>query len=83
MPNSLALSIPCAVALALLARIVVRVLFEHGEFGEQASDLTARIVVAFCATALSVALLLRLFEARGSTTLRPDAAADDSDRRDA
>ena len=37
------------------------------------------IVVAFCATALSVALLLRLFEARGATTLRPDAADDDSD----
>jgi multicomponent Na+:H+ antiporter subunit C len=37
------------------------------------------IVVAFCATALAVALLLRLFEARGATTLRPDAASDDSD----
>jgi multisubunit Na+/H+ antiporter MnhC subunit/multisubunit Na+/H+ antiporter MnhB subunit len=37
------------------------------------------IVVAFCATALSVALLLRLFEARGSTTLRADVSRDDSD----
>ena len=37
------------------------------------------IVVAFCATALAVALLLRLFEARGATTLHPDAASDDSD----
>jgi multicomponent Na+:H+ antiporter subunit C len=40
------------------------------------------IVVAFCATALAVALLLRLFEASGSVTLRPDAG-DDNDRRDA
>jgi multicomponent Na+:H+ antiporter subunit C len=37
------------------------------------------IVVAFCATALSVALLLRLFEASGSATLRPNAASDDND----
>ena len=37
------------------------------------------IVVAFCATALSVALLLRLFEASGSTTLRPDAAGNPRD----
>jgi multicomponent Na+:H+ antiporter subunit C len=36
------------------------------------------IVVAFCATALAVALLLRLFEVGGSATLRPDAAGDDS-----
>ena len=32
------------------------------------------IVVAFSATALAVALLLRLFEATGSATLRADAA---------
>ena len=37
------------------------------------------IVVAFCATALAVTLLLRLFEARGATTLRPDVSRDDSD----
>jgi multicomponent Na+:H+ antiporter subunit C len=37
------------------------------------------IVVAFCATALSVALLLWLFEAGGSATLRPDVGRDDSD----
>jgi multicomponent Na+:H+ antiporter subunit C len=38
------------------------------------------IVVAFAATALAVALLLRLFEMTGAATLRPDArlsAADD------
>ena len=32
------------------------------------------LVVAFCATALAIALLLRLFKATGSTTLRPDEA---------
>ena len=37
------------------------------------------IVVAFCATALAVALLLRLFEARGSVTLRPDTTSDADD----
>jgi multicomponent Na+:H+ antiporter subunit C len=34
------------------------------------------IVVAFSATALALALLLRLFQATGSATLRPDATAD-------
>src|SRR5271169_6694654 len=33
------------------------------------------VVVAFSATALAVALLLRLFQAAGSATLRPDASA--------
>jgi multicomponent Na+:H+ antiporter subunit C len=33
------------------------------------------IVVAFSATALAVALLLRLFQETGRTTLNPDAAA--------
>jgi multicomponent Na+:H+ antiporter subunit C len=33
------------------------------------------IVVAFSATALAIALLLRLFQATGSTTLRADARA--------
>ena len=37
------------------------------------------IVVAFCATALAVTLLLQMFAASGSTTLRPDAAGDRSD----
>src|SRR5215467_12971933 len=34
------------------------------------------IVVAFSATALAVALLLRLFQATGSATLRPGALAE-------
>ena len=34
------------------------------------------IVVAFSATALALALLLRLFQATGSATLRPDAATE-------
>ena len=37
------------------------------------------IVVAFSATALAVALLLRLFEATGSATLRADAPANRAD----
>jgi multicomponent Na+:H+ antiporter subunit C len=35
------------------------------------------IVIAFCATALAVALLLRLFVVEGSTTLRADAVRND------
>jgi multicomponent Na+:H+ antiporter subunit C len=38
------------------------------------------MVVAFAATALAVALLLRLFQAIGSATLRADAASRASDR---
>jgi multicomponent Na+:H+ antiporter subunit C len=41
------------------------------------------MVVAFSATALAVALLLRLFEVAGTATLRPDAPLDadaDSDQ---
>lgn len=37
------------------------------------------IVVAFSATALAVALLLRLFQAAGAATLRADAAPSASD----
>jgi multicomponent Na+:H+ antiporter subunit C len=37
------------------------------------------IVVAFSATALAIALLLRLFQAAGSATLRPDASASTTD----
>jgi multicomponent Na+:H+ antiporter subunit C len=36
------------------------------------------IVVAFSATALAVALLLQLFDAAGSATLRPSAAESSS-----
>lgn len=41
----------------------------------QALLITA-IVVSFAATAVAVALMLRLFEASGTATLRPDAPAD-------
>jgi len=42
------------------------------------------MVVAFSATALAVALLLRLFQASGSATLRPNApASTDSGRSEA
>jgi len=41
------------------------------------------IVVAFSATALAVALLLRLFQATGSATLRADAVASASSDPDA
>jgi multicomponent Na+:H+ antiporter subunit C len=41
------------------------------------------IVIAFSATALAVALLLRLFAVSGSITLRPDPVAENEDRSDA
>jgi multicomponent Na+:H+ antiporter subunit C len=41
------------------------------------------IVIAFSATALAVALLLRLFAVDRSTTLRPDPTTERNDRRDA
>jgi len=41
------------------------------------------IVIAFSATALAVALLLRLFAVGGSITLRPDPATEHEDRSDA
>ena len=37
------------------------------------------VVIAFCATALALALLLRLFEASGSATLRPGEVSDRND----
>ena len=40
------------------------------------------LVVAFSATALAVALLLRLYDEAGSVTLAPDAPAPDADARD-
>lgn len=40
------------------------------------------LVVAFSATALAVALLLRLFDEAGTATLAPDAPAPDADARD-
>ncbi|MBV8187999.1 MAG: NADH-quinone oxidoreductase subunit K [Alphaproteobacteria bacterium] len=41
------------------------------------------IVIAFSATALAVALLLRLFAVDRSATLRPDATIERNDRSDA
>ena len=41
------------------------------------------IVIAFSATALAVALLLRLYAVGRSISLRPDAASDPEDRSDA
>jgi multicomponent Na+:H+ antiporter subunit C len=41
------------------------------------------IVIAFSATALAVALLLRLFEVSGSATLRPGEVTERNDRSDA
>jgi multicomponent Na+:H+ antiporter subunit C len=41
------------------------------------------IVIAFSATALAVALLLRLFAVDRSTTLRPEPTSERNDRRDA
>jgi multicomponent Na+:H+ antiporter subunit C len=46
----------------------------HGDPVPQALVITG-IVVAFAATALAIALLLRLFQTSGSTTLRADAPA--------
>jgi putative peptidoglycan lipid II flippase len=44
---ALAFSIPAAVGLVVLARPVVRILFEHGEFDAEAGALTSRIVVLY------------------------------------
>jgi putative peptidoglycan lipid II flippase len=41
------LAIPAGVGLVALARPVVRVLFEHGEFDADAASLTARLVVLY------------------------------------
>jgi len=41
------------------------------------------IVIAFSATALAVALLLRLYAVGRTTSLRPDVASDPEDRNDA
>jgi putative peptidoglycan lipid II flippase len=42
-----ALSIPVALGLVVLARPVVRILFEHGEFDADATRLTARLVLLY------------------------------------
>ncbi len=47
MGASFFISLPCAVGLAALATPIVRVLFERGEFGPEATARTARVVLAF------------------------------------
>jgi putative peptidoglycan lipid II flippase len=47
MGASFFISLPCAVGLAVLAGPIVRVLFERGEFGPEATARTARVVMAF------------------------------------
>lgn len=44
---SIALAIPALVALLLLGRPTIRILFEHGEFTAAAGDLTYRVLVAY------------------------------------
>jgi putative peptidoglycan lipid II flippase len=44
---ALLLSLPAAAGLVLLAQPVVRVLFEHGEFGADAGALTARVIAIY------------------------------------
>lgn len=44
---ALVLAVPAGIGLALLARLAVRVLFEHGEFDADAGRLTARMVVLY------------------------------------
>jgi len=47
MGASFFISLPSAVGLAVLAHPIVRVLFERGEFGPEATERTARVVIAF------------------------------------
>ena len=44
---AIGLAIPAVIALLLLGRPVIRVLFEHGEFTSAAGDLTFRVLVAY------------------------------------
>ena len=44
---ALVLSLPAGLFIALLATLIVQVLFEHGEFGSDAGDLTARLIVLY------------------------------------
>ncbi len=47
MGASFFISLPSAVGLAVLAEPIVRVLFQRGEFGAEATERTARVVMAF------------------------------------
>lgn len=44
---ALGLAIPAGVFIGVFARPIVGVLFEHGEFGDGAADLTARMIVLY------------------------------------
>jgi putative peptidoglycan lipid II flippase len=43
----IALAVPAMLGLVLLGRTVIRVLFEHGEFGADAGDLTNDVLIAY------------------------------------
>ncbi len=68
---SLALALPAAVALAVLAEPIVAVLFERGVFGRAAAAETSRVLVAYSAGLVAFVLvkaLIPAFFARGDTT---------------
>jgi putative peptidoglycan lipid II flippase len=43
----IALAVPALIGLVVLGRTVIRVLFEHGEFGADAGDLTNDVLLAY------------------------------------
>jgi putative peptidoglycan lipid II flippase len=68
---SLALTLPAAVALAVLAQPIVAVLFERGAFSPAAAAETARVLVAYSLGLVAFVLvkaLIPAFFARGDTT---------------
>jgi putative peptidoglycan lipid II flippase len=70
--TDLLLTLPAAVGLLLLARPIVGLLFEHGQFGAAAGDLTARALAGYALgipTAGAVILLTRASYALGNTAL--------------
>jgi putative peptidoglycan lipid II flippase len=70
--TDLLLTLPAAVGLAVLARPIVGLLFQHGEFGPQAGDLTARALEGYALgipAAGAVILLTRASYALGNTAL--------------
>lgn len=68
---SLALTLPAAIALAILALPMVAVLFERGAFGPEATAETARVLLAYAFGLIAFVLVKALtpaFFARGDTT---------------
>lgn len=68
---SLALTLPAAVALAVLAQPIVAVLFERGAFGPAAAAETGRVLAAYAVGLVGFVLvkaLIPAFFARGDTT---------------